>query len=292
VNDDHAGRAALVTGGSSGIGRACARLLAAAGAAVAVNGIDADEVRQTVDEILAAGGKAIPVVADVSDSAAITAAVHGAAAELGGLDILVTSAGIQRYGTVADTEEQVWDEVFAVNVKGVFLTARAALPYLRRSEAAAVVVVSSVQAKATQTNVAAYAAGKGALNALVRSMAVDEARHGVRVNAVCPASVDTPMLRSSAQLFGDGSAQGAEQLLAAWGRAHPLGRVGRPDEVAEVVSFLAGPRAAFVTGTEILVDGGLLATIGVTLPEDGGESTDAADAAAVPAAAPIRPSSS
>jgi NAD(P)-dependent dehydrogenase (short-subunit alcohol dehydrogenase family) len=271
--NDHAGRYALVTGASSGIGRACAQLLAAAGASVAVNGIDAAGVHETVDAIRAAGGTAIPVVADVSDAAAIAAAVQAAAAELGGLDVLVTSAGIQRYGTVTDTEEKVWDEVFAVNVKGVYLTARAALPYLRRSKAGAVVVVSSVQAKAAQTNVAAYAASKGALNALVRSMAVDEARHGVRVNAVCPASVDTPMLRSSARLFGDGGEPAVEAMLAAWGRAHPLGRVGRPHEVAEVVSFLAGPRAAFVTGTEVLVDGGLLATIGVTLPDEGAETS-------------------
>lgn len=268
---DHAGRSALVTGASSGIGRACAQLLAAAGAAVAVNGIEAAAVHETVDAIRAAGGTAIPAVADVADSAAIAAAVRDAAAELGGLDILVTAAGIQRYGTVTDTEEEVWDEVFAVNVKGVYLTARAALPYLRRGKAGAVVVVSSVQAKATQTDVAAYAASKGALNALVRSMAVDEARHGVRVNAVCPASVDTPMLRSSAQLFSGGGEPAVEAVLADWGRAHPLGRVGRPDEVAEVVSFLAGPRAAFVTGAEILVDGGLLAAIGVTLPDEGAE---------------------
>lgn len=281
--NDHAGRSAFVTGASSGIGRACAQLLAAAGTAVAVNGIDAAGVHETVDAIRAAGGAAIPAVADVSDSAAIAAAVQDAAAELGGLDILVTAAGIQRYGTVTDTEEKVWDEVFAVNVKGVYLTARAALPYLRRGKAGAVVVVSSVQAKATQTDVAAYAASKGALNALVRSMAVDEARHGVRVNAVCPASVDTPMLRSSAQLFSEGGGEPAvEAMLADWGRAHPLGRVGRPDEVAEVVSFLAGPRAAFVTGAEILVDGGLLATIGVTLPDEGAESAEGAETPHLP----------
>jgi NAD(P)-dependent dehydrogenase (short-subunit alcohol dehydrogenase family) len=158
--------------------------------------------------------------------------------------------------------------VFAVNVKGVFLAARAALPYLRRSARGAVVVVSSVQAHATQAGVAAYAASRGALNALVRSMAIDEAPYGVRVNAVCPGSVNTPMLRSSARRFSDGSDQGVQQAIGDWGRSHPLGRVAQPAEIAEVVGFLASPRASFVTGEDVRVDGGLLARLSVTIPSD------------------------
>lgn len=151
----------------------------------------------------------------------------------------------------------------------MFLAARAALPHLRRSAGGgAVVVVSSVQGRATQSNVAAYAAAKGALNALVRSMAVDEAPNGVRVNAVCPGSVDTPMLRRSAELFTDGSAGAVTRLLDDWGRDHPLGRIARPREVAEVIAFLAGARAAFVTGVDVPVDGGLLAKLAVALPRD------------------------
>jgi NAD(P)-dependent dehydrogenase (short-subunit alcohol dehydrogenase family) len=123
-----------------------------------------------------------------------------------------------------------------------------------------------VQALATQASVAAYAASKGALNALTRSMAIDEAAHGVRVNAVCPGSVDTPMLRRSAALFSDGSAEAAAQTVDGWGRSHPLGRVAQPSEVAEVVSFLASPRASFVTGEDVRVDGGLLAGLAVSLP--------------------------
>jgi NAD(P)-dependent dehydrogenase (short-subunit alcohol dehydrogenase family) len=162
----------------------------------------------------------------------------------------------------------MWDEVFAVNVKGVFLVAKAALPYLRLSTRGTVVVVSSVQAHATQAGVAAYAASKGALNALVRSMAIDEAPYGVRVNAVCPGSVDTPMLRWSARRFSDGSDEGTQQAIDDWGRSHPLGRVAQPVEIAEVVGFLASPRASFVTGEDVRVDGGLLATLAVAITSD------------------------
>src|SRR3712207_4277693 len=139
------------------------------------------------------------------------------------------------------------------------------IPKMRERGGGAIVNLSSVQAFASQRGVAAYTASKGGINALTRAMALDHAEENIRVNAVCPASVDTPMLRWSADLFkGEKS---VEETVAEWGKMHPLGRVARPEEVAEVIAFLASERASFVTGGEYKVDGGMLAALGVRLPE-------------------------
>jgi len=262
-----AGRVAFVTGGSQGIGRAIVEVLAANGAAVGVCGLEVDRVDETVAAVGARGGQAVAVPADVTDWSSVDRAVEATVERFGRLDVLVTSAGIQRYGNVVDTDEATWDQVIAVNLKGVYLAAKAALPHLRTSGHGSVVVNSSVQGHVAQAGVAAYAASKGALDILVRSMAVDEAVHGVRVNAVCPGSVDTPMLRASARRFSDGTDAGEQALVEQWGRSHPVGRVARPDEIAEVVAFLASDRASFVTGEDIRVDGGLLSTLAAALPD-------------------------
>ena len=259
---EFSGKVALVTGGSKGMGRACANRLASGGASVLVFSNDAASLEETVAAI---GPAARGVLGDVSRSGDVEAAVAAAVEHFGGVDILVCCAGIQRYGTVVDTPEDIWDAVLDINLKGVFLAAKHAIPEMRKRGGGSVVAISSVQAFASQESVAAYTASKGGINALVRAMALDHARDNITVNAVCPASIDTPMLRWAADLYkGEGS---ADELIARWGAAHPVGRVGKPEEVADAVAFLAGPGARFITGADIKVDGGVLAKLGIVLPE-------------------------
>lgn len=244
------GKTALVTGGAAGIGNAIARALQGAGARVAV----VDLERATP------GGDGPAIVADVSRGADCARAVAEAHDAFGRLDILVNSAGIQRYGTVIDTPEEEWDAVIGVNLKAMFLMAKQAMPHLLASGAGVVVNVASVQAFAAQRGVAAYSASKGGVVALTRAIAIDHAPV-VRANCICPGSVDTPMLRWAAERFGEGD---PERAIARWGAMHPMGRVAQPSEVAQAALFLASPASSFITGTAMLVDGGLLSVIGGT----------------------------
>lgn len=261
----HEGRVALVTGGSQGIGRGIALTLARRGAAVVVHGLTPDFVDETVALITDAGGRAVGTFGPIDQERTSSDAVAVAVDAFGRLDHLVTAAGIQRYGDTVETSPETWDEVFGVNVRGVYLAAHAALPVIRR-QGGSVTLISSVQGTATQNKVAAYTASKGALNALCRAMAVDEAEFGVRVNSVAPGSVDTPMLRAAAALWSEGTPEAVESTIATWGTMHALGRVAQPSEIGEAVSFLASDAASFVTGAELRVDGGLLARIAAALP--------------------------
>jgi NAD(P)-dependent dehydrogenase (short-subunit alcohol dehydrogenase family) len=262
---EFSGKVAIVSGGARGIGRAAARKLAGEGASVVICSDREEQVEETVAALREEGLEVRGVRADVTSSADMKKLMDLTIETYGGVDVLVNSAGVQRYGTVVETEEEVWDKVLDVNLKGIYLSSRYAIPEMRKRGGGAIVNLSSVQAFASQTGVAAYTASKGGINALTRAMALDHAGENIRVNAVCPASVDTPMLRWSADLFkGDKS---VEETLEDWGRMHPLGRVARPEEVADVIAFLASARASFITGGDYKVDGGMLAALGVRLPD-------------------------
>ena len=268
--DEFAGKVAVVTGGSTGMGRATVERFVRGGADVFYCTHDPDSLAVAEAELADLGpGRAVGRLGDVAKAADMAALMREAAEAAGGIDMLANCAGVQRYGTVIDTDEAVWDQVMAVNLKGCFLASKYAAPEMIKRGGGAIIHLSSVQGLACQTNVAAYVTSKGGVNALTRSMALDLAPHRIRVNAVCPGSVDTPMLRASADLFkGDKT---VDDTVLEWGLSHPLGRgrgrVCTADEVAEVIVFLLSDRAAFMTGDRILVDGGLLAGIGVALPD-------------------------
>ena len=246
---------AVVSGAASGIGAATARQLCAEGAAVALVDIDEEAVTQTAAAI---GSAAWPVVADLSDELATGRAVDEIIERFGSIKYLVNSAGIQTYGTVIDTDIETWQRTIDVNLKSAFLLSRAVVPHIGGRGGGAVVNVASVQAIASQKSVVAYAASKGGLLSMTRTMALDHAADNIRVNAVLPGAIDTPMLRWAAREY---EPDNPEAALAEWGARHPLGRVGRAEEVAETIAFLCGEGAGFITGTQIVVDGGLLAGV-------------------------------
>ena len=249
-----AGRAALVTGAASGIGRAIAERLARAGAAVEVFDQDEAGAGRVAEAIGAAGGRGLAVAGDVARAADADRAVAAARDAFGRLDILVNNAGIIRRATVVEMDEEDWDRVMAVNIKSVYLFARVAVPVMAAAGGGVIVNVSSGWGLVGGRRAAAYCASKGAVVQLTRALALDHAPDGVRVCAVCPGDTDTAMLREEASQLGEREAD----FLADAAR-RPLGRVGRPEDIAEAVLYLASDAASFVTGTTLVVDGGGLA---------------------------------
>ena len=261
------GMVAVVAGGGSGIGQAVVTRFAEHAAVVEFVDVNGPAVAQTERELRARGLDVSGHVADVSDPAQVAAFMERVADRHQALGALVNSVGIQRYGTVETTPAEMWDEVFAVNVRSMFLLARHAVPLMRRNGGGAIVNVSSGQAVASQRNVVAYTASKGAIAAMTRAMAVDHAAEGIRVNTVLPGSVDTPMLRASARAIAP---EDPDSVIREWGSGSPVGRVGQPAEIADACVFLASPLASYVTGAELRVDGGLLAGVAQRVPGEQG----------------------
>lgn len=251
------GKAAIVTGGALGIGQAVCELLAARGASVAIFDWDEKAGNETCERIENSVGNAVFHKVNVADFTEVEKAVKSVHKLFGRLDSLVVSAGIQRYGTAVSTTEEQWSEVLDVNLKGAWNVARAVIPLIKESGGGSIVNVSSVQALASQQNVLAYTVSKHGLLGLTRSMAMDFAKDNIRVNAICPGTVDTPMLEWAASLDPN-----PESVYDACNKMHPLGRIAKPHEIAEVVAFLAHESSSFVTGAIWTVDGGLLTQIG------------------------------
>lgn len=253
-----AGKVALVTG-SSGMGLASALRLAAEGARVHLCGIDEqlnEEARRRAEGLDLTVSRV-----DLARDAEVEAWVKGAG-EAGGLDLLVNAAGVQTYGDLDTTTPADWDRAMAVNLRAMFVTSHFAWPYLKARGRGAILHISSVQGFQNQNNVLAYATSKGAVHAMTRAMAVDCAKHGVRVLSISPGSIRTPLLEyGAAQIAGPGG--DAEEVIRSFGRAHPIGRIGEAEEVAALVAFLCSEEAGFLTGADIRIDGGLTAHIGV-----------------------------
>ena len=248
------GRRAIVTGGASGIGRATAELLAAEGAVVLVADIDLAGAETVATGIREAGGQALAVPCDVTRDDDNRNAVDVAALELGGLDILVTCAGIVRRADVVDMPVEAWERVMAVNVTSVFLMARHAIPRMAAAGGGSIVTIGSGWGVKGGDRAAAYCASKGAVVNLTRAMAIDHGPQNIRVNCVCPGDTDTPLLRGEAHQLGVD-----EATFLAESARRPLARLGRPEDAAQAVLYLVSDAASWVTGSILVVDGGGIA---------------------------------
>ena len=247
------GRVAVITGAAMGIGKACAVAFAREGAAIMIADIDEAAGEAVRAEIEAQGGAAIFLRTDVASMADMEAMARTAVDHFGGIDILVNNAAVAVGGVVDEIDEATWNRVISTNLSSVWRGMRVCVPEMRRRGKGSIVNMSSVQSLAGFREWAAYAAAKGGINALTQQAAIDLAPHGIRVNAVAPGTIMTPLNQRIFETVPDPQA-----LIDTWNKAHPIGRFGQPEEVAELVLFLAGDRASFITGELVRVDGGLV----------------------------------
>ncbi len=248
------GKVALVTGAASGIGRATALLFAQEGASVLLTDLNEESGRDVERKIASSGGTVLFEGADVTRDADCGRIVELAIQEFGGLHIVVNCAGIIRRATVTELSEADWDRVMSVNVKSIYLVSRHAIPHMAKSGGSSIVNIASGWGLAGGPKAAVYCASKGAVVLLTKAMAIDHGPQNIRVNCICPGDTDTNMLRSEAQQLGEPN----DRFLAEAAR-RPLGRVGKPEEIAQAALYLASDAASFVTGTALVVDGGGLA---------------------------------
>lgn len=247
---------AIVTGAGSGIGRQTALLFATEGANVVVADYNLEAAQETV-ELIGQGEdapKAAAFKANVSDSADAQALIDFTLQTFGKLDILVNNAGIGVPGTVLTTKEEDWDRIFSVNVKGIYQCSRFAIPKMQEAGGGCIVNVSSIAAMVAVPDRAAYGASKGAVLSLTRAMAADHVKDNIRVNCICPGTVDTPWVGRMVSNYADPADARAKMVAR-----QPIGRLGTPEEMAEAILYLASPSASFATGSALVLDGGFTA---------------------------------
>ena len=244
-------KVALISGGARGMGAVEAKLFAQEGAKVVIADVLEDEGKQTEAEINEAGGQCLFVKLDVTSEKDWRQAVAATVTRFGKLDILVNNAGIFPLGNVEDTTSEVWDQVLAINAKGVFLGTKYAIPEMRRAGGGSIINISSVAGLIGSARAAAYGASKGAVRIFTKSTAVQYAKEGIRANSVHPGIIDTPMTVPT--ILTDDSSRQAQKDRT------PLGRLGQPEDVAHGVLFLASDESSFMTGSELVIDGGLTA---------------------------------
>jgi NAD(P)-dependent dehydrogenase (short-subunit alcohol dehydrogenase family) len=245
------GKVAVITGAASGIGAATARLFARHGARVALVDVDTDGLDQVAAEIAAAGGECRIAVCDVRVAAQVREAARSIVDAWGGVDVMMPCSGISVGGTVDSIDEELWDRVFDINVKGSYLWLNAVLPSMIARGGGSVILLGSQLVASSGGNNAAYIASKGAIATLAKTMAVDHAKQGIRVNALMPGVTDTAMVRKSVQRYPD-----PEATRQRWAARHAMGRLGQPEEVARAALFLASDDSSFTTGSHLYVDGG------------------------------------
>jgi NAD(P)-dependent dehydrogenase (short-subunit alcohol dehydrogenase family) len=248
------GKVALITGAASGIGRATARLFAREGAAVAIADINLQAGKAVAEEIVQSGGHSFVEQGDVTQSADCNRVVERTMREFGAIHVLFNNAGIIRRATVLELSEQDWDQVMAVNLKSIFLMSRQVIPIMAKAGGGSIINTASGWGLVGGVRAAAYCASKGAVVLLTKAMAIDHGPQNVRVNCICPGDTDTGMLRHEAQQLGE-----REDSFLAESARRPLGRVGKPEEIAQAALYLATDASSFVTGTALVVDGGGLA---------------------------------
>ncbi|MGA8271357.1 MAG: glucose 1-dehydrogenase [Candidatus Sulfotelmatobacter sp.] len=248
------GKAAVIAGGASGIGRATGLLFAREGAAVTIVDLKKDAGLEVVREISAAGGRAIFRAADVTSAQDCRDVIERTVQEFGGVHVLFNNAGIIRRATVVEIDEAEWDAVMAVNVKSIFLMCREVIPLMAKAGGGSIINTASGWGLVGGARAAVYCASKGAVVQLTKAMAIDHGSQKIRVNCICPGDTDTAMLRSEARQLGE-----REDRFLAEAAKRPLGRIGRPEEIAQAALYLASDASSFVTGTALVVDGGGLA---------------------------------